>query len=811
MVESLPDGQTISAPFSVKSRLACGEKQDLQPCLLRSLTCLDDSGAAFPKHGLRIEILPKFPNCLLLAFFVCLSGPVKAADLIADGSFEKGQDGFWAVGGVALSRERGRLCADIEAGGQPWDRLIGVNDLPFSAGKPYRLSAIFEAEGEHAFPVVIQRNIEPWTAQASFEANVKAGKTEFSSVFTASEAEPAQIILQLGGAKKSWRLCLDDVVIREATAEEVDAKTKNASRDLPALVNQTGYFLDGPKRATILSDSAEPLAFKLEDADGVMVGEGLTSPAGFDPTVGSKTQIADFSTLTSPGDGYRLVVDGKTSYPFSVGHDVYGKLRVDALSWFYPQRSGIAIRGDIAGDAYARPAGHVQDSPNRGDTQVTCLTGKVATKLYGKTWTCDYTLDVSGGWYDAGDQGKYVVNGGIAVAQLLGTFERGLKYGKGASPVMSDSLSRIPENGNGVPDILDEARWELEFLMKMMVPDGQPLAGMVHHKVHDTKWTNVPMLPHLDPELRALHRPSTAATLNLAAAAAQGARLFAPYDEAFSETLLAAAKKAWLAAASNPVLFAPDSDGLQGGGDYSDTDIADETYWAAAELYMTTGDARYLTALKSSSYWAAPVFSAIGAFHWRNVAALARLDLALYGDNLPEDDRAMIQASVASAAKAFLSLQQKEPFGHIYRPAGNRYDWGSNQLILQNMIVVSAGYDLTGELTLLNSVRESMDYLFGRNAMNMSYVTGYGSAFSKNQHSRWYAHQVDNTLPNPPAGTLAGGPNSSLVDDIAKTRLKGCWPQTCYADDIMSWGTNEMTVNWNAPLVYIASFLADAR
>ncbi|URK87274.1 glycoside hydrolase family 9 protein [Rhizobium sp. RCAM05350] len=100
--------------------------------------------------------------------------------------------------------------------------------------------------------------------------------------------------------------------------------------------------------------------------------------------------------------------------------------------------------------------------------------------------------------------------------------------------------------------------------MKMMVPDGQPLAGMVHHKVHDTKWTEVPMLPHLDPYLRALHRPSTAATLNLAAVAAQGARLFAPYDKEVAQRLLAAGQKAWLAAAANPVLFAPGSDGLQG-------------------------------------------------------------------------------------------------------------------------------------------------------------------------------------------------------------------------------------------------------
>ncbi|WP_455918711.1 glycoside hydrolase family 9 protein [Ensifer canadensis] len=104
-----------------------------------------------------------------------------------------------------------------------------------------------------------------------------------------------------------------------------------------------------------------------------------------------------------------------------------------------------------------------------------------------------------------------------------------------------------------------------------------------------------------------------------------------------------------------------------------------------------------------------------------------------------------------------------------------------------------------------------MDYILGRNAMAMSYITGYGARSPENQHSRWYAHQVDPTLPNPPVGSLAGGPNSTPVDAIAKQRLQGCAPQTCYADDIEAYGSNEITINWNAPLVYVASFLADAR
>src|SRR5205085_3262120 len=133
-----------------------------------------------------------------------------------------------------------------------------------------------------------------------------------------------------------------------------------------------------------------------------------------------------------------------------------------------------------------------------------------------------------------GDHGKYVVNGGIATAQLLSTFERTKTAPSAVPGALDDGTLRVPEHGNNVPDVLDEARWELDFLMRMQVPAGQPLAGMAHHKIHDQAWTGIPTQPQDDPQPRELHPPSTAATLNLAATAAQCARLFAPYDAAYA-------------------------------------------------------------------------------------------------------------------------------------------------------------------------------------------------------------------------------------------------------------------------------------
>src|SRR5262249_14545068 len=153
---------------------------------------------------------------------------------------------------------------------------------------------------------------------------------------------------------------------------------------------------------------------------------------------------------------------------------------------------------------------------------------------------------------------------------------------------------------NGTPDLLDEARWELEFMMRMQVPAGKPLAGMVHHKVHDEKWTKLGTAPHEDPEKRYLHAPSTAATLNLAATAAQCARVFKAFDKAFAARCLASAEAAWAAATANPSKYAPG--GGEGGGPYDDVDVTDEFYWASVELFVTTGKDVYKQYLLKSPH-----------------------------------------------------------------------------------------------------------------------------------------------------------------------------------------------------------------
>jgi endoglucanase len=345
-------------------------------------------------------------------------------------------------------------------------------------------------------------------------------------------------------------------------------------------------------------------------------------------------------------------------------------------------------------------------------------------------------------------------------------------------------------------------------MLKMQVPAGEQYAGMVHHKVQDDGWTGLPLLPSDDPKERQLHRPSTAATLNLAAVAAQGARLFEQYDPEFSATLLAAARSTYAAALATPDLYAPASDGNDGGGPYDDDEVADEFYWAAAELYLTTGESEFDTALHANEWHTAGLFRHDG-FAWGDVATLGRMDLATVPSDL--GDRDAVKDSVVALADEYLDNQRSSNFGQAFAPISG-YDWGSNSSILNNQVVIATAFDLTGAGEYAAAVIESMDYLLGRNAMNNSYITGYGTVYSHNQHSRWFAHQLDASLPSPPKGTLAGGPNSSFSDPIAvQTFNAGCAPQQCYLDDIQSYSTNEMTVNWNSALAWVASFVDDQR
>ena len=574
--------------------------------------------------------------------------------------------------------------------------------------------------------------------------------------------------------------------------------------------NQVGLLADGAKTAIMPNAATRPLDWRLLAQDGRTVASGKTKVFGRDSWSGQHVHQIDFSGFSSIGAGYRLTVANEASRPFTIGSDVYNRLPYDALAYFYHNRAATPIEARLVGERWARPAGHAVE-------RATCVSGADSN---GNVWPgCSYTLDVTGGWYDAGDHGKYVVNGGISLWTLINLHERNAANGTAA--VFADGSAAIPERGNAVPDLLDEARWEMEFLLKMQVPDGTRLrlpvganrnvkglrfaeidaSGMAHHKVADEKWTALPMRPDRDPERRQLFPPSTAATLNLAAVAAQCARVWRTIDPGFSERCHAAARRAWAAAVRNPNVYAIAD--FTGSGAYGDSDVSDEFYWASAELLATTGEAEFRKFVERSPHFRA----ALQEPSWPSVAPLGTMTLALL-PSLPSQEQARLRAAIRAASDRFLAERQQVGYAI---PFAAKWNWGSTSSLLNRAILMALAHDFTGEARYRNGVIDLMDFILGRNPLDRSFVSGYGARPMLNPHHRFWAHSMDPAYPPPPPGALSGGPTQNTGQDEVAKALKGCAPQTCWVDDIGSFSMNEVAVNWNAPLVWVSAWLATSK
>ncbi|MFC7614838.1 glycoside hydrolase family 9 protein [Actinokineospora soli] len=329
----------------------------------------------------------------------------------------------------------------------------------------------------------------------------------------------------------------------------------------------------------------------------------------------------------------------------------------------------------------------------------------------------------------------------------------------------------------------------------------------MHHKMHDDAWTGLPMMPHLDPRARYLAPPSTAATLNMAAVAAQAARIWEDIDPQFAAKALAAARTAYATAKGNPVKIADPNDGT-GGGSYSDPTVSDEFYWAAAELYATTGEAGYRSDVMASTHYKGASITTRG-FDWGSTAPLGDITLTVVPNGLPAADLGAIKAKITATADAHLTQMAGMGYPAPYTEGNGEYVWGSNGLIANNGVILALAHDLTDAAKYRDGVFETLGYLLGRNPVDYSYVTGYGEHPVRNVHHRHWANQLDASTPTAPPGALSGGPNSGLQDPIAARLLEGCAPQKCFVDHIEAYSLNEVTVNWNSAFAWLAGWSAE--
>tara|TARA_R110001583_G_scaffold10698_1_gene49024 strand:+ start:584 stop:2947 length:2364 start_codon:yes stop_codon:yes gene_type:complete len=740
-----------------------------------------------------------------------------SSEMLRNTEFSGGSDGWWVSGGV-LTIEGNEACINIKKpGSNSWDVIFGQAGMGLAKGNSYTLSFTARANVDTEFKSLVQHEGAPYTQYFNQDIAVTSDAKAFTFTFVQEQKSDPKTEFQLQlGAKKAAIICVSDIsLIGESFRIET---TTSAIR-----LNQVGYYPNAEKLATIKSDSQKPLNWYIENSSGKNIVEGKTRVFGLNKASGELVHQADFSVIQEEQQGLVLVVDGNTSHPFRISNDIYSDLKHDALSYFYQNRSGIEIEKDyVQREDLARPAGH----PNE---LVSCFNSVDAK---GNSWPgCDFKMDLTGGWYDAGDHGKYVVNGGVSTWTLMNLYERSLWIDHASEP-FADGQQPMPESGNGVNDLLDEARWNMEFMLKMQIPDGKKVfvpvgdqqnnitnlqlteidaSGLVFHKIADEQWTGHPLPPHKDTMKRSVGQPSTAATLNLAATAAQCARIWKDIDAGFAQQCLQSAQRAWQAANQHPEIYAYDN--FTGSGPYNDYVLTDEFYWAASELFITTGEEKYLQVLSNSPlYLTTPVGDHTGAgdLFWQDLSSAATISLALVPSKLDAGQKQIARDNIVTSADNFTKLMATEGY-HIPYTA-EQYPWGSNSNLVNRGIFLTYAADFTGETSYMQTLAHAMDYILGRNPMDQSYISGYGSNPLKNPHHRFWAHQASESSPMPAPGALSGGPNSISFSDPIAAGLKGnCIGQTCFVDDIGAWTLNEITINWNAPLVWVTTALDEQR
>lgn len=554
----------------------------------------------------------------------------------------------------------------------------------------------------------------------------------------------------------------------------------------PIRVNQIGYLPGADKIASIISSSPSPLAWELRQAGGnTVAAQGQTQVYGLDQASSDHIHHADFSSVSEPGT-YRLWVSGLgESVPFVIGGDLYPNLPKEAMEYFYFHRMGVDIEARyLSNPAFAHKALHP------GDSSVGCY----------NNWCGNERLNVKNSWADAGDFGIYPVNQAISAWTLLNLYER---Y-PGAFP--NGSLN-IPESGNGIPDILDEVVFGSTFMKGVM-----PSTGLASHKIHNDNWSAFPVT-NIDAE-NAMNRqaqpPSTNATYAVARNLAHLARLLQPYNEAEAAEMWSIAKDAWSRAQADPnVLYTSQTPDAPGGGDYDDIRTSDDRYAAAAELYLTAyafgdGDKSAYQAAVTSS----PHYREVSPFGWQSTATTGTLSLLSAPNDLPASDLQAMKTNVLNQANGMLATLNGEGYP-VLLPGNKGYDWGSNSIIVNKMILLGYAYDLSQDVDYLKAMYRAMDYLMGNNAMRLSYITGYGEYYETDTHDRWAWGKYQSGIPYP-KGWLSGGPNNTVINDAAtptgRPAAKSYAPKNTAPD---AWVSKENTINWNAPLAWVAQYLQD--
>ncbi len=539
-------------------------------------------------------------------------------------------------------------------------------------------------------------------------------------------------------------------------------------------LNQLGFYPNAVKTAIGVTNTAGPFYVLSEDLEDTVYTGALGASASFAMT-GETVRKADFTSFTSVGTFYLNIPGIGNSHPFEIKADVHHDVAKAGIKAFYYQRASTALLPAHAG-IWARAQGHPDNS---------VYVHNSASNAYRPTNTI---ISCPRGWYDAGDYNKYMVNSGVSTFMILSMYEQ--------YPAYFDTLDlNIPESGNALPDVLDEALWQIRWILTMQ----DPYDGGVYSKLTSPNFDGN-VMPASSTQARYVVKKSTAATLDFAAVMAQAARIAKVYESelpGLADSCINASVKAWRWARKNPsVLYVQSqlTSPVINTGEYGDNIVTDEFQWAAMELYATT---------KVDSFYtlAGPLVN-IDPPSWPNVRALGYFSLAHLRKALtPIADTASIKILIVNQANYLRGRAAICPYGTSMYESWV-FNWGSNGTAATHGVVLMNAFNITKDSSYLKVALANMDYLMGRNGVNYSFVTGFGEVSPMDIHHRV---SVADGVTAPVPGLLAGGPNTDAQSDCGASTYPSTFRGKSYRDAYCSYSTNEIAINWNAPFAFLSN------
>lgn len=550
---------------------------------------------------------------------------------------------------------------------------------------------------------------------------------------------------------------------------DIKITSEDNEKSAPAIkVNQLGFVPEAEKYALVTGFEGELAAeagdqFKVVNAadNSVAYTGKLTLVTEYEPLdSGEKILKADFSDLDVPGK-YYISIEGLDNSPkFEIGEGIYGSLITDSARYFYYQRQGIELE-----EPYAQ--GYPRKDQTPQDAQAVFASGEKDP------------VDISKGWYDAGDFGKYVNAGATAVSDLFWAYE--------AFPSQFvDGQFNIPESGNGIPDILDEARWELEWMLKMQDEE----SGGFYPRVQSDDDENI--------KSRIIRDQNGCTTDDTACAAGVLAHAYLIYkdiDAAFAQECLDAAVKAWEFLEENPrnIVSPP--------GPYNVYDDSSDRLWAAASLFRATGDEVYHAYFKGYYKSFAQKFENKDSYAhtWGDMWLTAFLSY-LKAENKDQQVVNWIDNEFGIWLENILTRYENNPWKNAIVP-GN-YFWGINMQVMNVPMDAIIGSQLLDKYSdrVQKLAFGSLNWLLGTNPLRFSFVSGYGEDSAKGVFSNIYNKDGK---PGIPKGYMPGGPNAYEGAGLSRFAAK------CYTRSTGDWVANEHTVYWNSALVFMSAFAND--